>query len=214
MATRELNVQELRLLGGRLCIDFVNTVENRAGNRPEELLASYADLVRWGRHAELLDEPEVDRLLTLADADMQAAERVLVQALGLREALHRVLLAIARHDEPDASDLFDLKDAYDRAVRAATMARHGDRYVWDWQTADAQLDQLLWPIAGSAIELLMEDDLGRVKVCANAHGCGWLFYDNSKNASRRWCRMEGCGSQAKMRRQYAKRRLGKSSPVE
>ncbi len=30
----------LRLLGGRLCIDFVNTVEDRAGERPEDFLTS------------------------------------------------------------------------------------------------------------------------------------------------------------------------------
>jgi predicted RNA-binding Zn ribbon-like protein len=45
-----------------------------------------------------------------------------------------------------------------------------------------------------------------VKVCANPHGCGWLFYDSSKNGSRRWCSMEGCGSSIKNRRQYARRK--------
>lgn len=214
MATRELDIQELRLLGGRLCIDFVNTVENRAGDRPEELLISYADLVRWGQHAGLLDEPEATRLLALASTDGQAAEQVLGEALRLRETLHRTLLAIAGQQAPVAGDLQTIKDAYCRAVQAAVLARVGGGFEWDWRTPEPRLDQLFRPIAFSAVELLMQDDLRRVKVCANPHGCGWLFYDNSKNASRRWCRMEGCGSQAKMRRQYAKRRRTHSSVVQ
>jgi predicted RNA-binding Zn ribbon-like protein len=58
----------------------------------------------------------------------------------------------------------------------------------------------------SAIALLTTDDLSRVHQCPGANDCGWLFYDISKNGSRRWCSMEGCGSRVKMRQQYKKKR--------
>jgi len=48
----------------------------------------------------------------------------------------------------------------------------------------------------------------RVRQCPGANDCGWLFYDTSRNGSRRWCSMEGCGSRVKMRQQYAKKRGG------
>ncbi|MGH3132366.1 MAG: CGNR zinc finger domain-containing protein [Gaiellaceae bacterium] len=48
--------------------------------------------------------------------------------------------------------------------------------------------------------------MDRVKECPGAGDCGWLFYDTSRNGTRRWCSMEGCGSRVKMRRQYARRR--------
>ena len=82
------------------------------------------------------------------------------------------------------------------------------RFDWDWQVDRDRitLDAPLWPIAFSAVELLTGREQDRIKVCANPDGCGWLFYDGSKNGSRRWCSMEGCGSKVKMRRQYAKRR--------
>ncbi|MCL6580471.1 MAG: CGNR zinc finger domain-containing protein [Firmicutes bacterium] len=41
------------------------------------------------------------------------------------------------------------------------------------------------------------------KVCANAD-CGWLFYDDSRNRSRRWCDGRYCGNLIKVRRFRAK----------
>ncbi len=68
------------------------------------------------------------------------------------------------------------------------------------------LDRPLWAIASSAVEVLTRDELGQIKECTGTNDCGWLFYDTSKNASRRWCSMEGCDSRVKMRRWYARRR--------
>ncbi len=36
----------------------------------------------------------------------------------------------------------------------------------------------------------------RFKSCK---GCGWAYYDESKNSSRRWCEMGSCGSKHKVR---------------
>lgn len=41
-----------------------------------------------------------------------------------------------------------------------------------------------------------QGDLDRVKTCASEE-CGWIFYDRSKPASRRWCSSARCGNRAK-----------------
>ena len=71
---------------------------------------------------------------------------------------------------------------------------------------DSNLRLKLWPLARAAVALLATPNLDRVKECANHASCGWLFLDQSKNGSRRWCSMDDCGSRDKMRRQYARRR--------
>jgi predicted RNA-binding Zn ribbon-like protein len=43
----------------------------------------------------------------------------------------------------------------------------------------------------------------RVRRCANEK-CLWLFVDESKNGTRRWCDMTACGNRAKARRHYLK----------
>ena len=206
MTSDRMPLQDLRLLGGALCLDFVNSIEYRAGHAPEDFLTSYPDLVHWGQHAGLISDATATRLIARAAADEPAAQETLHQALGLRAALHRLFLAVVTRRDPDPADLEQLQRAYVDALSGATLVPEGERLTWGWRQDEQHLDQLLWPVARSAVELLTTGDPWRTKVCENPYGCGWLFYDGSKNGSRRWCSMEGCGSQVKMRRQYAKRR--------
>src|SRR5215210_7486623 len=101
MTSERMPLQDLRLLGGALCLDFVNSIENRAGHGPEDFLTSYPDLVRWGRHAGLVDEASATKLMARAAADEPAAHEALHQALALRAALHRIFLAFATGRDPD-----------------------------------------------------------------------------------------------------------------
>jgi len=206
-----MDLQELRLLGGWPCLDFVNSIENRAGHAPEDFLTSYPDLARWSRHAGLIDEATAERLIALATADELRALEVLEEALGLREVLHRLFHAIAMVRRAEPADLELVQRSWAQAATAATLVPVDHHLAWDWQRESPHLEQPLWPVALSAIELLTTGNLRRVKLCENPYGCGWLFYDGSKNGSRRWCSMEGCGSQVKMRRQYARRRATASA---
>jgi predicted RNA-binding Zn ribbon-like protein len=206
MTSEQMPLQDLRLLGGWPCLDFVNSIENRAGHPPEDFLTSYPDLVHWGAHAGLITDASAARLVARAAADEPAASEAVHRALALRAALHRLFLAIATGQRADPADLEQLRLAYADALSGATLVPANDRFAWEWRPDEQRLDHLLWPVARSAVELLTTGDLRRIKLCENPYGCGWLFYDGSKNGSRRWCSMEGCGSQVKMRRQYARRR--------
>jgi predicted RNA-binding Zn ribbon-like protein len=204
---RQSTTYGLRFLAGKLCLDFVNSVENRAGSNPEEFLTSYTDFVEWGQHRNLLDGPDADRLLAVAAERSAEAAAAFETALALREALYRVFHSLATGADPDADDLVAVQRLYAEAITHARLRPHEGRYGWEWSLDEADPDpqSLIWPIAFSAVELLTEGERSRIRVCANPDGCGWLFFDSSKNGSRRWCSMEGCGSQVKMRRQYAKR---------
>jgi predicted RNA-binding Zn ribbon-like protein len=50
----------------------------------------------------------------------------------------------------------------------------------------------------AAVVALPADDWDRLKVCP-ADDCQSVFYDASRNRSRRWCSMEGCGNRSKVR---------------
>jgi predicted RNA-binding Zn ribbon-like protein len=56
---------------------------------------------------------------------------------------------------------------------------------------------VLW----SAGDLIVSPEGGRLRHCLNDQ-CGWLFMDDSKNGSRRWCSMRSCGNRAKAQRHY------------
>jgi len=49
------------LIGGALCLDFVNTVDPRHASRRREYLDSYPALVAWGGHAGVIDADQGER---------------------------------------------------------------------------------------------------------------------------------------------------------
>ena len=205
---RGLDPHYPRLLGERLCLDFANTIEGPRSAKPEDFLCDYTDLARWGRHSGVLSEAATAQLLRLAAESPRAAGAAFRRGLALRGAITRVFHAIATGATPKPSDLALLQTEYRIAMRHGQLIQTTEQYAWDWPHEGTALDQPLWPIARSAIDVLTHDNPARIKECPGADDCGWLFYDTSKNGSRRWCSMEGCGSRLKMRRQYARRKNG------
>ena len=61
-----------------------------------------------------------------------------------------------------------------------------------------------WLAADNYLELLRRGP-GRIRRCAG-HGCILHFFDTSKNGTRRWCSMAGCGNRTKAARHYERRR--------
>lgn len=194
-----------KLSGGRLCLDFANTVEPRTGDPQRDHLRGYADLVRWARHAAALDDAQAQRLLQAAATHPVAAQASLQRAITLREAIYRAFAAIAQGAPPAAADLDSMQRAYAAAMRHARLRPTSGQLAWSWD--DDAFDRAWWPMARSAVELATAGAPERVKPCP---GCGWLFLDISKNRVRRWCSMEECGSQAKARRQTARRRAARA----
>lgn len=70
--------------------------------------------------------------------------------------------------------------------------------------------QALAAIAIAWTELAVTGEAARLKRCAE-HACAWVFWDSSKNRSRRWCSMRVCGNRTKARR-YATRHTTTPAP--
>jgi predicted RNA-binding Zn ribbon-like protein len=196
----------LRLLGGRSCLDFVNTVEPRMGKHQRDFLLSYDDLVFWAEFAGILSPIASKRLHMLSEQHPQQAAKVFARNIALRELLYRLFGALAAGVQPKAADLRGLQNAHIEALRHAELHPSADGIIWRWPEDTSALERIGWLLTQSSMELLTSPLIDRVKLCASPDGCGWLFLDTSKNGSRRWCSMEVCGSRAKMRRLYARRR--------
>ncbi len=187
----------LPLLGGMLCLDFVNTVDPRHRPPRLEYLGSYDALLDWAVHAGALTAPAARHLAVLAGQHPTTARRVHARAICLREALYQTLAPATRADHPQAA-LAILNAELQHAMTAANLQPAPAGYLLGW-TATDQLDQMLWPVIRSAADLLTSPSLGRVAEC-DGQGCGWLFVDTSKAGRRRWCSMAICGNRAKAQR--------------
>lgn len=189
--------------GGELCLDLVNTVENRPRG-PRELLNTYRDLVSWAEQARVLAPEQARRLLRAAARRPAAAEVVLRRAHALREGFFALFSALARRRPLSPGALAPLQAALPGTLVRQELRPRRRGFAWDWAREDA-LDRMLWPVVRSAADLLTSPRRERVRECA-AERCAWLFLDASKNASRRWCDMAVCGNRAKARRHYQRKK--------
>jgi predicted RNA-binding Zn ribbon-like protein len=187
--------EEIQLWGGALCLDFVNSVDYDAGDRPlpaTEALHEPRDLARWARRLGVTRGPRLVRV--------DAAE--LAAALTLRAQLHAALAAIARGERLPAAALAHLARDHAEAAAAARLVARDGGWRPDWPASDPR--RVRFAVATDAVALLA--DPARVERLRRCPGrdCGWLFLDTS--GRRRWCSMGACGSREKMRRMYARRR--------
>jgi predicted RNA-binding Zn ribbon-like protein len=198
-------VTTVPLEGGHLALDFVNTIGGLRIEPPspaDELLDSYEDLVVWCVRLGVVAEPDGKALIRAAGADEKAAGRTLRRAKQLRELVYAIFRPLAEGGEPPADLLDELRDAERSALATARLAPADGAMRWTWPPPRELADPLR-PITHAAVELLTSGPLGHLKVCGN---CRWLFLDQSRNHSRRWCSMDECGTQMKQRRFVERRR--------
>lgn len=193
----------LNLVGGRLCLDFVNTADWHGSEEPVEYLNSYRDLVLWAGHAMSMSPGAVRALLNGSESRPSEAAKVYKTALMWREALLRIFYAIHRQEEPVQKDLDIFNKVLSKTMRRLELSLESGGFSWGWNEAEGVLEGVLWPVVRDAAELLTSDQLRWVSRCADDK-CGWLFLDTSRNRSRRWCDMKDCGNRAKVRRHYRK----------
>jgi predicted RNA-binding Zn ribbon-like protein len=214
-STPRIRAEMPRLIGGRLCLDFANTAGGRGGESPDEFLGDYRRLVSWAEYVGLAPERTAVQLYRVAEQYPDAAAEVYRTAIALRETIYRIFAAFGRGESPAATDFGTLQQQYITALAHAQLEAAGGKGQWTWSETSEALEQILWPIAHSAVELVTCDELARVRECPGAGGpCTWLFLDMSKAGRRRWCSMAECGGVAKARRQTMRRRGARARTAE
>ena len=194
--------RELPIVAGHLALDFANTVDDPLGTARHDHVATYDDLLRWSVRVGTLDDRRMASLRRSAKRRDDEAAAALDTAHVLRDALNDTFGAVARGADDLPSSWTRLRDLAADAQACAELSRGEDgRLEWAW-VGVKQLTVPLHPIASAAADLLVGEDLVRVKQCAR---CPWLFLDVSKNHSRRWCDMNDCGRAEKIERYLARR---------
>jgi predicted RNA-binding Zn ribbon-like protein len=180
-------------LAQECCLDFINS---RAANHRTGEIEDHLGRARW--QEKFLRRHEFE----LAGGGGEAAP--VAQLARARDSLRELLARWAGGElvTPDDLELLDRMIAAPgtRRARASggvpTVVFEPRRHDWRW---------VLSEVAVSAVRLLATGEAGRLKVCGNP-ACTWLFYDQSHNASRRWCDVTVCGNLVKVREFRARRK--------
>jgi predicted RNA-binding Zn ribbon-like protein len=190
-------------VGGAVALDFVNTLDWRLRERPIENLASFEALLRWAWSAGAMNLAEARASRRWAAAHPRRAARALASAIEVREAIAAVFQSVARGEPLPTQPLSRLEAACRAAWAARTLEARGRAADWTWRGDPPSPDRAVWAAALDAGRLLVADERDRIRECGDAL-CGWLFLDTSRNHTRRWCSMAGCGNRNKARA-YQKR---------
>jgi predicted RNA-binding Zn ribbon-like protein len=196
------HIRRQRIVGGNLALDLINTQNGPAGRPPEDdALRDYADVLAWARYVGALTTRESDRLLRRSRRDPDAADAMFRRTVATRDDLYESFSAVARGSRPPATAIARLQRDEADALTHAELVPGVDGYDWTWPHDD-DLGRPLWPVIHAAVTLLTNGPLDRVKGCAS---CRFHFVDESKNRSRRWCSMDDCGTEDKVRKYVARR---------
>ncbi len=187
----ERPIRQIRLNGGRPCLDFVNTIHDRFALRPEDYLTTARRFFEWCEHARVLDVREASHC--------EESHELLSEVLTFREQLYALFNARIDGKEAPTEAVAELDRWLHRAWADLTFDPVAPGCLtWSAGALNGYLP--LKRIALSALQLLRDGEPGRLKRCAAQDSCGWLFYDTTKNKRRRWCAMETCGTLVKMQR--------------
>jgi predicted RNA-binding Zn ribbon-like protein len=182
-----------------LSLDFVNTLGMR-GSLPAESLHDWRSVIEWTGAAKAMPERAASRMHKWFTANKAEAAKVFDQTIGLRETIYRLMHAAAEGTMPTADDLREFNRALAEAPARVTLVHAEEGFGWRIGLEPSAAG-LLAPVLWSAADILTGPDRARVRECANDQ-CLWLFLDDSKNGTRRWCSMQVCGNRAKAHRHY------------
>jgi predicted RNA-binding Zn ribbon-like protein len=174
-------------LADALALDFVNTEIIDRGKR-RDLLQTPQDLQTWWGVAK-------NHYADLESFNPDGADLDTVKTF--RSTLRRLFTAVSAQQKPTDVDLAALNTILQSAK--LTLKWHEPNRFSSTYRSD---DPFLFTLALDAHGLLTEHDLSRIHPCKNER-CILLFYDKSKNGTRRWCSWN-CMNRARSIENYRK----------
>jgi predicted RNA-binding Zn ribbon-like protein len=173
------------------------------------LNSDWRDHLGSGRREDRLDNPDWRRDYFARYGIETAgipADRLVSSLRELRAAIRGIVDAYIRDGRKAAPDWEKINAYLGRAplVRRVASGSPGKPPRLEFVSRAEKVESIVGRIGGAFAEAMSQGDPGRLKTCRNVD-CAWVFYDLTKNRSRRWCE-DTCGNLMKVRRFRAKRR--------
>ncbi len=197
-------IDAMKVKGNALCLDYLNTIAHRFKDPVESYVQDTGDLLYWGKEkVGILADEQYVLMATHAAGHPEEAAAFFLEAMDLRTLLDSIFYPISQKQSPtrDGMAAFNATLRTYRAHEAISPSGPGYEVSYDWAPVD--FHRLTAPIIASAVELLTSSSLERVGACPR---CGWVYLDLCKNGKRRWCSMDDCGSAAKAKEYYHRRK--------
>lgn len=186
------HLKQISLDGGLLCLDFINTVSDYYAEEPINYITNADEWLTWLKRVK-----EIENDFERFDPGTFNIRDILEARKTLYQLFHHYV-----NGEIIPVDVVAKFNKYcSRMYKYLKFVAHGKDIteILDYNKHSAI--HYLLPIIRSAKETITSGQLKNIKECPN---CGWIFLDNTKSNTRRWCNMKACGNKIKTRRYYLK----------
>ncbi len=184
----------------RLCLDFLNS--------------EWGDFRGRWREDRLLQPAWLEEFLERWNLRMaDPVSPAIVDALVELRTLMRRIVGTLPAGNPSSDDLNALNAILLNAPSIRRLVWGGEKFELEMVPLARDWRWVMAEIAASFADLLAKHDSKRLKICENPN-CRWIFYDESKSRTRRWCTNNKCANLWKVRRFRARKKiLNESSPA-
>ncbi|RED66199.1 CGNR zinc finger domain-containing protein [Cohnella lupini] len=131
----------------------------------------------------------------------------------LRSFLHRMVQAFVDHQSPSPEDLVALNNIMGKGAVIRQLSSKDGSYELSYAPVERHWKQIEAEIAASFARLLTEGEASRIRICDNP-SCLWVYYDDTRNRSKRYCDDKMCGNLMKVRRFRARKKAESGLPAE
>ena len=191
----------LVFVGERLWLDFVNT---DGGSHDPDTVADFDALVSWLETAVAFDAERAQMMRRRAIQQPSGATAALMDGRRVRAALRQLAEHGGVSPQVRLETLAEINRVLGRSAGTRRLEMRLDgSFARTFVPVGDAFAGLMIPIVESAADALILGELARVRRCADPR-CARVFYDNTKNAARRWCDMATCGNRAKAARHRAR----------
>ncbi len=187
----------------RLWLDFINT--DAAAQLPGgDLLRDVEALLVWFQQQGAIDDERAAGIRRRTVLQPAAAAATLVDARRVRAALRLLAEKGQLTDRVRDVAVLEINRVLGRSAGTRRLDPRADRgYIRVFVPTGDAFAGLMIPIVESAADSLVDEELGRIRRCADPR-CHRVFFDGTKNGQRRWCDMGTCGNRAKAARHRAR----------
>jgi len=174
------------------------------------LNSDWHDYKGGGKHEDRLDKDEwLKKFLSPWQGSLKVAPLPKIQKKlkDLRALLRRMAEDFSKRKPLRKIDLKRFNDVLKSSPEIKKISPSGQSYALQNEAKTPGIHSMLAEIASSFGEIIAFGESERIKICQNSD-CLWIFYDNSKNHSRKWCEnATGCGNLMKVRMFRARTKL-------
>jgi predicted RNA-binding Zn ribbon-like protein len=161
-----------------LCLEFVNS--------------RFANYTGTGEVYDRLEMADW-RAWFLARAEIAVTRPATPETLGQLRQIRAAVRDLLERGTPPAPTTLAWINQWLAASPPAWQLRSNGTGIDLRMTWEADWPGVIGAILTSYGRLWEDGVIHRVRECANPH-CTWLFYDESRNATRRWCDPQACGN--------------------